>query len=101
MSRSRFARALVIGAGIASLAPAVWWISGLIPSDVAAENADYLVRPLGLPPFVEPAIGLLSVLLAGFAAREVRRGDRGGEFRSEWWQVSAALGALSLDPPLG
>lgn len=95
MSRSTFARALIIGAGIASLAPAVWWIVGLIPSDVAAENADYLVRPLRLPSFVEPAVGLLSVLLAGFVAREVRRGARGGEFRSEWWQVAAALGALT------
>ncbi|HEX2782751.1 MAG TPA: hypothetical protein VHN36_04140, partial [Ilumatobacteraceae bacterium] len=94
MSR-RVRPALIIGAGITSIAPAVWWIGGLIPSDVAAENADYLVHPLRLPPFVEPAIGLLAVLLAGFAARELHRRVRGGELRFEWWQVAAALAAIS------
>ena len=95
MSRSTFSRTLIIGAGIVSLAPAVWWISGLIPSDVTADTADYLVHPLRLPFLVEPAIGLLCVLLTGRAARELHRGVRDGEFRSEWWQVAAALGAIA------
>jgi hypothetical protein len=90
-----FARAVIIGAGVASLAPAVWWIAGLIPNDVRPENADYLVRPLRLPFFVEPAIGLVSVLVAGFAARSLHRSVRGGELRREWWQVAVALSAIA------
>ena len=92
----RVRHVLIIAAGVTSLAPAVWWIVGWLPSEVAADYyADYLVRPLRLPAFLEPAIGLLSVLVAGFAASELHRCGRSGELRQEWLQVVAAFSAIT------
>lgn len=71
MTRNMLAHALIITSELALSAPAVWWIVSL-NNTVATKDADYLIHPLRLHPDVEAAIGLLSVLAIGHAARSIR-----------------------------
>ena len=62
MSRSRFIAASV--ALIAATPVAVWWVVGdLTEKGFPEPNLDYFIRPIDLPPVVEPLAGALAVMV--------------------------------------
>lgn len=88
-------RSIAIGAAIAAMAPLSWWVGGLPPDQVtAASDPDYMFHPVDLATGVEPAIGVVSLVIVAAVVRLLIVSARRGT-RFDRWRVFIPLAAIS------
>jgi hypothetical protein len=87
--------ASLIGAGIVSLAPAMWWIGTALPTEVSADRyADYMWKPIVLADRARHAIGICAVAIVMIAAIALAQAIRGNHLRPQWLGVLLPVAAV-------
>lgn len=86
----------MLAAGVVAAAPAVWWVTGLLPSeDLDGGVPDYAITPPDIGSTAELAIGLIAAAIVAGAAIALDRGTRSGMLARGWAQIAAAA-ALAM-----
>ncbi len=84
------ADAALVGIGALAAAPAMWWVSGAIPSGVAPDGADYLWQPVRLSTGTVTTIGITATAVVVMAAVRLLRLVRAGRVGRHWLHVVGA-----------